>query len=506
MAEPNRRRPPRNKKKQGSRAKNFAIFYAITMVIGVVVCVTLFVVAYQTLIPERAFSSERDRPTREERPEILPRPELDQALGLITSMSNSNPRSLTLLLLETGRTQQFNVLDSTDVNNRHAHTIGFSELNLGQIVNVNYNSATHDLSSIALSGRAWEQQHHGGVNIDTDASRITIGNQVYSFSSRTMVLNRGEPFSIALINPDDVLTIVGYHDKIWSVRIDSGHGFIRFENADLVVNGTVAVGNVIFTALEGSNQTLSAPEGVHRIIVNGENIDPWPADVTVRQGETVVVNLSEITPRNGILQLVINVPEASVFINGEVTAMENNQIELQYGTHMLRVESPGFIPVQEEFVLDRALLRRDIELRRDAQVRNVLIETFPSGAQIFVDDALVGNAPITVELEYGQRVITARRAGYYDRSLRPTVDSSSPGQYFLHMEQLMEQIPQPTPTPSPPPLGGDYLPPLPPDWDPVPDPTLPPLDEWPSDPPLHPPIDELLPPDPDELPPPIIDW
>ena len=486
-----RKRPTQNTsaKSPRKRRNTFAIFYVITMIIGVVVCVTLFALAYQTLVPDRIImGAAPNRPDPE--PVAFERVESEVVLGMIASVGGL-PRSLTLHFLDSGRSGIFNMTDTTTVQDRRGNPIGFGELNLGEIVEVTFDTNTQDMTSINLSGRSWQQQHRGNFDINLEAATITIGNQVYYYSSRTMVLNNGEPFPISMINPEDSITLVGFDDKIWSIWIDGGHGFIRFLNAERVISGTVSIGNIVFTSLEDS-QPVAVIEGTHRVIVNGQNIETFIADVVVRQGRTSDVDLmADMTLRQATLQVIVNAADATVFIDGE--PMEGTIIDLDFGTYLIRAEAPGYIPVQQEIELDQPILRIDLEMTRDATAAQILIETFPSDAQIFLDDAFVGNSPVAVDVDFGNRTIVARRAGYEDRPLHVLVDENSPRQYLLHMLQLPANVP-PLPDSDTLPGSGNHLPPPPPGVTPIPAPTIP--SEWPTTWPAQPQLPQQPPPQP----------
>ena len=485
------RRRPSERSSQSARLKarkrktNLAVFYVATLIVGVVVAVFLFAMAFQTIGDTISLPSPAQQAQEPVVTEVV-RPGRDRAFGMVTATNTSSPRTVTLHLIETGRTQRFNMTEATAVLDRFGTAIAFGEVNMGQIVDILYDAASGDMSELSLSGQAWEQQHRGNLNINPEAGTITIGNQTHTYSSQTLVLNRGEPFSVAQINSEDAVTLVGYGNKIWSIRLDGGHGSIRFENADRVLNGRVTVGNSILTGLDGT-RPISVIEGTHRIIVEGANIENFLADVVVRQGETSVVNLLDVTFRQGTLQLNINEPDATIILNGEVVELENGRMEMDFGIHILRVEKTGFTPVQEEFEFNQPFMRMDLELSQDRNLlHQILIETFPSDAQVFLDDALVGNSPTVVEVGAGHFHVVLRRAGYEERHFPLTVDEASPRQYLLHLVQQQTQLP-PVDNNQGAAAPGDLLPPLPEDWAPVPSPGIPDWNLTESDSPLIPP-------------------
>ena len=468
----NHKKPQNINKSKGPKRKNsFAIFYIITMVIGIVVCVTLFVLAYQTLVPERIVGGGTSGGNQQDQ-NVFVRAEYEQIMGMVTEIDIFTPGSITVQLLDTGRLDRFNIGSNAQATDRRGNPMGFGEITPGQIVDITFNADTRDMVAIALSPRAWEQQPSNFV-IDLADTTITVGNRTYNYSSRTLVLHRGEPSSVGIINQEDTITLIGYENKIWSIRIDSGHGFIRFDNAHHIIDGTVTVGNIIHTTLD-PGRPIAAPEGIHRVIVSGQNIEPFVADVVVRQGEIQGVDLSQdVELRYGTLQLIISQPNATVLINGNPVELEHSSVEVQFGTHVLRVELDGFIPVQEEIEMDMPFMRREINLVSDVQDASIFIQTFPSEAQIFAGEVFLGHSPLTVELEFGGHTITARRNGYTDSSIHVVVDVGSPRQYTLTLQQL----PMQPPTTTFPPHGGQpYLPPIDPGHTPIPSPTIPP--DW----------------------------
>jgi len=481
--QPKKRRPvaranDRNRQKKTSKKTSFAIFYAITMIVGVVVCVTLFAVGYNTLVaPRIRAESVATIPTE---PEVeFVRAEYEQFLGMITDIDRFAPGGLTIHLIESGRNDRFAMSENTSVVDRRGFPMGFGELALGHIVQISVDPNTGNTAAVALSAHAWEIQP-SNFNIDLNATTITVGNRVYGYNSNILVLNQGEPTSIALVGRGDSITMRGIDDTVWSVRVDTSTGFIRFDNANRIVEPTVTVGNFIHTTIE-PGRLISVPEGLHRVIVNGQNIDTFARDVVVRQGETVGVDLAvESSLRQGTLQLILNEPNASVFLNGMEVQLENTMVEVEFGEYVLRVEADGFLPIQEDIIIEQPFTRLDLNLERDtpAETAVILIETFPSGALISVGDFIVGNSPVSMQIHHGSHTITAQLAGHEERSLHIVVDQTSQRQYLIPLTQIGFQ-PQPppalTPTPMPtmPPGGQQVLPPISPEVTPIPSPTIP---------------------------------
>jgi len=506
----------KNQRRKGRGSSNFAVFYLVTLLIGVAVCVALVVFGYQHIIgdsDESPFSNIVSRPTTTPRPAqiiLSDRITSETTIGMIVSMEPfTEPRIVTLHLLESGRREHFQVPSSTSVVNRHGTVISFGELSLGQIVDIQFDSNTNDVSSLNLSNRAFMFSNQRGLNFDSDTTKISMGNRVYDLSSQTMILNQGEQPSLSNIKPEDVFTVWGYGDKIWSLRLDSGNGFIHFENVDMVTNANLTIASAnIFRLLE-SDTTITMGEATHRILVTGENIQPFHRDVLVRQNQTTTIDLTEVTPLSSNIQLMLNnssgggwvnaatQTDVSVFINGSAVDFAGSFIPYEYGTHTLRVERTGFIPIQQEIDIVVPVQRIEVEMIREIPIARIEIETFPSDAEIFLDHALIGSSPTFIEVENGNYLIVARKPGYEDYRLSIEVTNTSPRRYMITMRQLPAHIPEPTPTPTPSPTPFDPTPTatpwpdLPPHLqEPVPTPVIPQDWDWPSNP-----ADSIIPPE-----------
>jgi hypothetical protein len=75
---------------------------------------------------------------------------------------------------------------------------------------------------------------------------------------------------------------------------------------------------------------------------------------------------------------------------------------------------------------------------------SITIESTPSGADIEVDGAFVGNTPSTVDLAPGTRDITVQKKGFADWTRKLNVTGGS-----IHLNADLEAAPAAAPTPAP---------------------------------------------------------
>jgi len=308
-------------------------------------------------------------------------------------------------------------------------------------VDVHFDIDSRNLAEVSMNDNAWQQQHSGGFTIDVANETITVdGNRHYTFSNHTLVLNQGVRIPIDQITTADSITIIGVQNKVWSILVDSRPGFVQFENIDFIVDGTITIGT-LFMPLE-DDEPIPLPDGMHRLIVEGQNIERLVRYVVIRQGETAVIDLSELELRHGTIQVIANVQNPIVFINGAQVTLDNTLLELEFGEYSIRVEHSGFIAVERTFTLEQSLLRLEFTLEADVPGRDIAIDTIPTNAQIFLDGVFMGNSPLVIRAEFGNRTIIARMEGYEDRPLHFIADANSPAQYFLPLEPVWQpQVP-----------------------------------------------------------------
>ncbi|MGB5333299.1 MAG: PEGA domain-containing protein [Woeseiaceae bacterium] len=105
-------------------------------------------------------------------------------------------------------------------------------------------------------------------------------------------------------------------------------------------------------------------------------------------------------------------------------------LEVQPGTHTVRVESPRYLPFTD--TIDMAGLGRVESLHVQLVPRwaNVSVQSEPAGADVFVGDEQLGVTPAVIELLEGTHEITVAKDGYapWDGSVaaEPNVDQLMP--------------------------------------------------------------------------------
>jgi hypothetical protein len=115
---------------------------------------------------------------------------------------------------------------------------------------------------------------------------------------------------------------------------------------------------------------------------------------------------------------------ASVTIDGVARGMSPLAVRgLELGTRTVAVSRPGYRTVQRQVTLtsDRPSRTLEVEMatlvparpaREVSATGNVVFDSRPAGAAVFVDDRAVGVTPMTLALPPGTHTVRLERAGY----------------------------------------------------------------------------------------------
>lgn len=478
-----RRRQPVSRAPQKSK---FAMFYIAFLLLAVSVCLVVLVV----LLPgmgERFFSLPRiggtpPTVTTTETP-ITPvmRADLRSQTALITGIDIHGADTLELLDIGSRRSQWYIVTQDAIITGRNNRGMIFDELRVGDIVDIRYDARTFEIAQINENPRRWERVNRTNVNISMDELLIVHNHDVWNFNSQTIVLHQGEDFSIGQIRPYDSVTLVGYGDTVWLVRVETAHGFLQFVNAERITNGFAMVGSDLLVPFDNMDDDIVLPEGMHVITIDGDNIEPFFQNVRISQGQTERINLNDAELLSARLFFSVTPQYARIFING-TEHINTEPAQVEFGEVLIRVELPGYHPQQQEFVVTTEVANFTFELEEIVVESNLSISTFPTGAVIYINNEHIGVAPVIRAMPPGLHSVVARLPGYESA----TISVSVTGNETANVERTLVLMPvindplanQPappvepvaTPTPTPTPRPDFYIP----SASPAPFPTIPP--------------------------------
>jgi len=456
---PSSRRRPR---RRARRRTQFAAMYIFIIVISVGIAMTAFATAFPRIFdPERQAARAAAAPTPSPTPTPLP-VNARNLTGLVTGISGQDVSFLDISR-NNARTLEF--VEDTDLRNRFGQPMEFEDLAVGSLMDIAYNPDSSELFSLRQA--ITDDLTPADFRVDTEYSTITVGNRVLNFSEQTLVLRRGSPFPLENIQPEYLVTFVTLSDMIWTIDVESAHGFLQFTNADAIVDGRV-IANPIGPGINRFGdvaERMTLPEGMYRITVEGRNIEAYVTEVTIVYGETTTVDLSEVDLGVAVLELTVTPSGSAVYINGVRTSI-SAPIEFEFGDVLqIRVEREGYYTEERTVEMNLSIVSINITLEEETPevvTATLTISTQPSAAQVWVNGQFIGFGPVITELYPGNISVVVIAEGYFNYETHFNV---YPGENnrSIFMTRMPEDPPEYVPVPTPPPE--DY--PEPP-WEPPP--------------------------------------
>ncbi len=408
------------RKSQRTKPKktNFAMFYIVTLIVAVTVCVAIFAVVFNAVTGKDSPNSQD--PQGALSPLVSPVPsddangnvatdELREFLGFVQSVSDTKG-SARVQQIETGEIFELATDVKTALTNKYGQTILLSEFRIGEMVEAQFNPKTNVLKSLSGSNKTWEYKQIKDVKVDIVNQTLSIGNEKYKFGRGFMVTYKGQAYDVSGIKPIDVCSLRGYQDTVWSIEVNKSHGTLQVLGKDSIVEGVLELDTDVFTMLEDF-ENLDVLEGDHRVVIKGNNVEPLIQDITVKAGEVTTVDIGGVQMRSGELKLTVNESFYTLSINGKIT-QTGTPIVLEYGEYDVKIEKDDFNPWEGKVVVENSLVDLKVTLEPIVKQTTLIVNTDPSGAEIYLDNNFVGTSPVEIPVSQGSHNVVPRKAGY----------------------------------------------------------------------------------------------
>ncbi len=178
----------------------------------------------------------------------------------------------------------------------------------------------------------------GGIN-----STATIGDRTYALTKGVQVFSEGRQTDLMNIVDGDAITVSGIGYDIYSIRVSSGHGYVRLTHDEALIGGWVEIGGTLITKISEPGMLLTVPEGTYNVRMYNDN-SSVTQEITVNRNEEVVLDCSGVTaPVETYGQILFHVtPETATLSLDGVSQDISHVIKAEYGIHQIEVSAPGY--------------------------------------------------------------------------------------------------------------------------------------------------------------------
>lgn len=396
----------------------------ITKLVLCGLCLVLTGCGAASLAQESTFESAYENVEEEEPVNIY-----TSSASVVVVSLHEDDQYLSLFGPEGKETMELSYDGATIIQDKYGTPMSIAQLKEGDIANITYNKELERLGTITLSGDAWSYEGISKYSFDHGNGTVTIGEESYGMESNILAFSDGHSIDVSQIIHQDVLTFNGRGNKVMSITVEQGHGYLELINDEALLGGWIEVGQTLISQI-APDMLLTIPEGTYTVRLSGEKIDET-RDITIKRDEITSLDLGDIevpVPESGVVIFEITPDNATVSVDNE-SIKTSYPVRLSLGLHMVTAQASGYDSLSEYIQVDGTetlTVKMDLEEQTSVSENSISSETkneeahitieAPDGADVYQDNLYMGIAPVTYTKAPGEHTITLRKAGYITRS------------------------------------------------------------------------------------------
>ncbi len=371
---------------------------------------------------------------------------------------------------EDGSARELIYHGGVSVTNTRGKEIGIDTMVCGMVVDIVYYNDTLKLVSIAANPYTEVIEDAGKLTLDMDEAKAVYNGSTFTLSEYLKVFDDGKEIEPMEISTEDQVTLNIYGNKLISVIVETGHGYVRLVNQDTYIGGMVEIGYDVIVPVT-DDMLIAVREGEYTLRIN-KNDYCDSMNVSVKKNKETLVDLTSIAIPTGTATFSITPSDAQIFINGN--KLDGYAYSNIYGTYELKIKADGYNTFNGSFKISQAVKVFTIELTEletteeetteetttetaaivsttespatateetsgqsasdsDASSKpvntisgNIIKVNSPVGVGVYVDGEYVGIAPVSFKKEAGTHNILLYQTGYLIKSY--TITATDDGQ------------------------------------------------------------------------------
>ena len=215
-----------------------------------------------------------------------------------------------------------------------------------------------------LSPSAWTVAETDRYAIDDVKREVTIGEDVYKISKDAVYFSDGNRIAEQDIIPTDKLTFQGIGNKVYSLKVEKGHGYLRLTGHQGFIDGWIEIGYSVIQKVT-EDMLITVPEGKYQVKISGSGTVAEKSVVINRNSESSL-DFSDVEfakPKTGKILFSLNPASAKLYVDGEQTNV-SEAVELSYGLHQLICKAEGYTTITQYLNVGQPTAGIDITLEK----------------------------------------------------------------------------------------------------------------------------------------------
>lgn len=395
--------------------------------------------------------------------ELVDMNSLEYSIAGVLIVKDEEKKSVTISPIDGGKNFLLEYDGTTSIYGKHGNALSMDQIPLGEIVNVTYSVHNGKLKTIQVSENAFTMSGISKFEINEKRKSLTIGDDTYKLSGDVVVSYGDNLAELMDVTDLDTIAVKGVDRTVYSIVVESGHGYLRLKNDEYFVGGWLEIGQDIIKPIS-SEMLVPVPEGKYHVKVTNKGY-AGEKDMIIERDKEATLDLDEVEIQEveiGHVAFKINPDYAQLLIDGEITEY-TERVPLEYGIHKVHVELAGYQSVDTNIKILNEYADVEISLEKESssssssssststasytdtsssnyvgdtssssssstdtvvisENRQMYVES-PEGAEVYLDGNYIGIAPAHTNKVTGQHVITLSKTGYVTKSYTINVDN-----------------------------------------------------------------------------------
>lgn len=339
--------------------------------------------------------------------------------GVLT-LRDADSNRMRFVDITTGTEYEVPYTGGTDIQDSYGKIKAASTMDMGGIYDV-YVDEKGKAAKIYGNSDAWARYDVSGITVDENSRKLSIGASNMVYESYTVVLSGDERISIAQLVDQDKLVIRGVGEKVYSINVTSGHGYLKVTGVDALVGGYISIGNKQLLGVT-SDMLVTAPVGTFTVDIRNGSLSASKT-VTIAKDETTSVDFSEVQNdpvKTGAVNFSVTPKGAVMSIDG-VEVDYSSPVSLSYGTHRVKLVANHYQEYSELINVNSAYVTKVIDMTASGTSTSTAADntsgykvsiTAPKGATLYVNSEYIGTVPCSFDKSSGKKTITLSQNGY----------------------------------------------------------------------------------------------
>lgn len=254
---------------------------------------------------------------------------------------DTGEKVITFQNVETGLRYTLNYDGTTYFNNKYGAAMSAQQVKCGTVAEITFDKDDKKLLSLQMSPDYFVYTDITFEEFIKQDTRFNFLKEEYKLDDFLVITDGNHDMERMELSKGDLISVCGRDHTIYSILLQSGHGYLRLENDEYFIGGWIEVGNKTIRMIT-EDMLLTVPEGSYQVLVSNEGVSGIK-EVTIGRNQEVTLDLGDIDveKKYGNVLFVLSPSDAKLYIDGQ-RADTGGPVSLEYGIHQLICMADGY--------------------------------------------------------------------------------------------------------------------------------------------------------------------